>query len=570
MKWSQAHIQTLREAPSEAEIASHQLLIRANLIKKLAGGIYTFMPLGLRALRKVEKIIREEMDHAGALEVLMPALQPTEIWEQSGRLTAAKDVLFNVKDRQNRNWLLGPTHEEVITDVVASEVHSYKQLPKNFYQIQTKFRDEIRPRFGLLRAREFIMKDAYSFDVDDAGAQKSYHIMRDAYCRIFDRVGLNYKVVEADTGVIGGNFSHEFAVPAAIGESDIVFTEDGSYAASIEKARSQATVRANPDSCPALEIFSTPQVRTIEQLASAPYSVSAMDQIKTLVYLVDSKVVVILVRGDHQLNEAKLAAHLKCVEYRPALDHEIREAMGADAGSLGACKLDRTKVHRVLADEVLKGQRGLTTGANENDFHVRNVDVQRDIKVDEWVDLRTAQAGELSVEGNKPLRIERAIEVGHVFKLGTKYSSKLNARFTDEKGVEHDCFMGCYGIGVTRTLQAVIEQHHDANGIAWPLSVAPFQIILTELDPQDASVREVTEKIYQLCNAKGWEVLWDDRDERPGVKFKDADLIGIPVRVTVGAKSLKQGGVEIKRRNSSESQTLSVENVEAALQSILS
>ncbi|MFH1067589.1 MAG: proline--tRNA ligase [bacterium] len=566
MKWSQAHISTLREAPAEAEIASHQLLLRAGLARKLAGGVYTFLPLGLRALRKVEKIIREEMNRAGALELLMPALQPPDLWEKSGRLTAARDVLFNVRDHQNRSWILGPTHEEVITSLVAGEIQSHKQLPKNFYQIQVKFRDEIRPRFGLMRAREFIMKDAYSFDVSDAAAEESYRKMYEAYSHIFSRVGLRYKIVEADTGVMGGSFSHEFSVPAEIGEGEIAFTEDGSYAATLEKAASRASERVNPKTSALMEKFATPNAKTIEDLTKPLYSVPAQDQIKTLVYLVDSKIILILLRGDHQLNEAKLAAFLKTNEYRPATDEEIFQCLGAHVGSLGACGV---KQARILADPILKGQAGMTTGANEDGFHVRNVSVERDMIVTDWVDLRTVQAGEAAVNNGQPLRVERAIEVGHVFKLGTKYSEALGARFLDESGQSQPAVMGCYGIGVTRTLQAVMEQNHDKDGIIWPVSVAPYAIVLLELDPQAAEVHAACEKIYAECAERGWDVLWDDRDERPGVKFKDADLIGFPIRVTVGAKSLAKGGVEIKRRNAKDFELAPLGQIAARLEKML-
>lgn len=557
MKWTQTQITTLREAPAEAEIASHQLLLRAGMVRKLAGGVYSFLPLGLRVLRKVEAIIREEMDRAGALEVLMPGLQPPEIWEKSGRLEAAKDVLFNVRDHQDRHWVLGPTHEEVVTSLVASEINSYKQLPKNFYQIQTKYRDEIRPRFGLMRAREFVMKDAYSFDVSDEASEASYHKMYETYQRIFDRVGLKYKIVEADTGVMGGSFSHEFSVPAEIGESEIVFTEDGSYSAAIEKAVSQASKRENPGDASPVEKFETPGVKTIEALEKEPYGVSAMNQVKTLVYVIDGGIVLLLLRGDHQLNEAKLAAFTKATECRPAEEPEVVDALGAHPGSLGAVGVDRKKVSRVLADPVLKGQSGLTTGANLDGFHIRHVDVERDITVDEWVDLRVAQEGELSVGGGAPLRVERAIEVGHVFKLGTKYSKAFGATFLNEQGKAMPAVMGCYGIGVTRTLQAVMEQNYDQNGISWPGAIAPYEVCLLELDPKSARVREICESLYRELSAMGCDTIWDDREERPGIKFKDADLLGFPIRITVGEKSLDKGGVELKLRSGGEMEILS-------------
>jgi prolyl-tRNA synthetase len=552
MRWTQTLIPTLKEAPAEAEILSHKLLLRAGLLRKLASGVYTFLPLGLRALRKVEQIVREEMNRAGALEVLMPALQPPEIWQASGRYATAADVLFKVRDRAKKEWLLGPTHEEVITTLAASEISSYRQLPKNFYQIQTKFRDEIRPRFGLMRAREFIMKDAYSFDVSDEAAQVSYQKMYDAYTRIFARCGLQAFPVEADTGVIGGKFSHEFMVPAETGENEVVYCESGKYAANIEKAASRGSLTATPstETGPAPEKFATPGVTTIEQLAKAPYEVAAHQQIKTLIFIAESKPIVVLMRGDDMLNEAKLAGQIGTTTFRPATADEVVEAMGASPGSLGAVSTTRKKPGlTVYADESLRGGAGMTTGANEDGFHLRHVSVARDIQVNHWADLRTVSAGELCTVTGQPLKIRRAIEVGHVFKLGTKYSEKLNALYLDEKGERHPAVMGCYGIGITRTLQAVIEQGNDKDGVIWPLNVAPFHVCITPLnvDPGSQAMR-LAEQFYQELTAQGIEVLLDDRDERPGVKFKDADLIGLPIRIGLGEKSLAKGEVEIKRR----------------------
>jgi len=552
MRWTQTLIATLREAPADAEILSHKLLLRAGLLRKLAGGVYTFLPLGLRALRKVEQIVREEMNRAGAIEVLMPALQPPDIWQQSGRYETARDVLFKVRDSANREWLLGPTHEEVITLLAASEINSYRQLPKNFFQIQVKFRDEIRPRFGLMRAREFIMKDAYSFDVSDEAAQVSYQKMYDAYTRIFARCGLKTLPVEADTGVIGGKFSHEFMVPAETGENEVVYCETGKYAANIEKATSKGPLTPTPavSSGAAPEKFPTPGILTIEALAAAPYNVAAQQQIKTLIYLVEGKLVIALLRGDDQLNEAKFTGRLGTAAYRAATPEEILEAMGAHPGSLGAVSHTRKKSDlKVFADEALRGARGMTTGANEDGFHLRHVELERDIRVDEWADLRTVRAGELCVATGQPLKIRRAIEVGHVFKLGTKYSEKMGALFLDEAGARKPAVMGCYGIGVTRTLQAVIEQCNDKDGIIWPLSVAPYQVCITPLNvAADNPGMMLAEKIYAELTARGVEVILDDRDDRPGVKFKDADLVGFPIRVSIGEKSLAKGEVEIKPR----------------------
>jgi len=571
MRWTHTFIPTLKETPADAEITSHKLLLRAGLLRKLTGGLYTFLPLGVRALRKVERIVREEMDRAGAMEVLMPALQPPEIWQQSGRYQTASEVLFKLHDRTKREWLLGPTHEEVITTLLASEVSSYRQLPKIFYQIQTKFRDEIRPRFGLMRAKEFIMKDAYSFDVSDEAAQASYQKIYDAYTRIFQRCGLKAIPVDADTGVMGGKFSHEFMVPADTGENEVVYCDGCGYAANIDKAQSapgnlpeeglasgalpgQGASGVLPEEKPASdtlqtqlpEKFATPGVLTIEALTQPPYNVPAHQQIKTLVYLVESKMVLLLLRGDHQLNEAKLAGALGTAQFRAATADEIFSELGAHPGSLGAVGVKKLPVY---ADEVLRGAGGMTTGANEDGFHFRHVSLERDIVVKQWTDLRLAQAGEGCVNCGRPLKIRRAIEVGHVFKLGTKYSQALGALFLDASGKQQPAIMGCYGIGVTRTLQAVLEQCNDKDGIIWPLSVAPYTVCITPLNVAPASpVMALAEKIYTDLLDHGVEVILDDRDERPGVKFKDSELVGFPLRIGIGEKSLAKGEVELKPR----------------------
>jgi prolyl-tRNA synthetase len=546
MRWTQSLIPTLKESPADAEIASHKLLLRAGLIRKLAGGLYTFLPLGLRALRKVEQIIREEMDRSGALEVLMPALQPPEIWQQSGRYETASDVLYKVRDRAKKEWVLSPTAEEVITTLAAGEINSYRQLPANFYQISVKFRDEIRPRFGLMRAKEFIMKDAYSFDVSDEAAMDCYRKMYDTYKRIFDRCGLKNFPVEADTGVIGGNYSHEFMVPAETGENEVAFCEGCGYAANVEKATSGIPKTAAREPGAAPEKFPTPGVVTIEALSKAPFSVPANRQIKTLVYVADSKPVLILIRGDDQLNEAKLAGALGTPTFRPAEPQEIVAALGAHPGSLGAVAVTQ---HSIYADERLRGANGMTTGANEDGFHLRNVSIERDIQVKTWTDLRTVTPGEPCVKCGKPLKIRRAIEVGHVFKLGTKYSEKLNSTFLAENGQRKPCVMGCYGIGVTRTLQAVIEQSNDANGIVWPVSVAPYTVCITPLSvAPGGAVMKLAEQLYSDLAAQGVDVILDDRDERPGVKFKDSELVGFPIRIGIGEKSLAKGEVELKPR----------------------
>jgi len=569
MRWLQYFIPTLKESPAEAEILSHKLLLRAGLVRKLTGGLYTFLPLGLRVLRKIENIVREEMNRAGAVEVLMPALQPPEIWQQSGRYETAKDVLYKARDRANKEWVLSPTAEEVITTLAAGEINSYRQMPVNFYQISVKFRDEIRPRFGLMRAKEFIMKDAYSFDATDEGAMASYRKMYDAYARVFNRCGLRNFPVEADTGVIGGNYSHEFMVPAETGENDVVYCDACGYAANIEKATSGIPVTAARGVGAAPEKFPTPGVVTIEALSKAPHGVPANRQIKTLVYVAGSQPVIVLIRGDDQLNETKFMARTGAVAARPATPEECVTLLGAHPGSLGAvqgrtCLIGKCKV---LADVRLRGANDMTTGANEDGFHFRNVSMERDVRPDDWFDLRTVTAGEPCAKCAKPLKIQRAIEVGHVFKLGTKYSEKLNAFFLDADGKSKPCVMGCYGIGVTRTLQAVIEQCNDKDGIVWPLAVAPYAVCITPLVvAKDSAVMQLAEKIYADLTAAGVEVILDDRDDRPGVKFKDADLVGFPLRIGIGEKSLAKGEVELKPRGGALTQVKADEAVAKALE----
>ena len=567
MRWSETFIPTLKEAPAEAEILSHQLLLRAGLVRKLAGGLYTFLPAGLRVLRKIEAIVREEMDRAGALEILMPAVQPPEIWQASGRYEQAADVLFKVADSKGREWLLGPTHEEVVTSMAAAELNSYRQLPINFYQVQTKFRDEIRPRFGLMRAREFIMKDAYSFDATDEAALISYQKMYDAYVRIFERCGVQAFPVEADTGVMGGNHSHEFMIPAKTGESEVAYTEDGGYSANVEKAGSQGPLTATPSECTgAIEEFATPDVKTIEDLAGAPYHVAAEAQIKTLVFIAEDKPVIALMRGDDEANEAKLGVAFGTAIFRPAEAEEINEALGAHPGSLGAVNVDSIPVY---ADNQLKEGAGMTTGANKDGFHIRNVNVARDLSQVQFLDLRTVREGELSAE-NQPLKIRRAIEVGHVFKLGTKYSEALGASFLNEDGKARAPVMGCYGLGVTRTLQAIIEYSNDDNGIVWPASVAPWQVCITALDVEaDGEVMQVATQFHEELNAAGIDTILDDRELRPGNKFKDSELVGFPVRLVVGARSLKEGNVEFALRAGGEREAIPVSDVVARVKTAL-
>ena len=567
MRWSETFIPTLKEAPAEAEILSHQLLVRAGLVRKLAGGLYTFLPAGLRVLHKIESIVREEMERAGALEVLMPAVQPPEIWQASGRYEQAADVLFKVADSKGREWLLGPTHEEVVTSMAAVELNSYRQMPINFYQVQTKFRDEIRPRFGLMRAREFIMKDAYSFDATDEAALISYQKMYDAYVRIFERCGVQAFPVEADTGVMGGNHSHEFMIPAQTGESEVAYTEDGDYSANVEKAGSQGPLAATPNQCTgAVEEFATPDVKTIEDLAGEPYQVPAEAQIKTLVFIAEDKPVIALMRGDDEANEAKLAVAFGTAIFRPAEAEEIHAALGAHPGSLGAVGVDEIPVY---ADSQLKQAAGMTTGANKDGFHIRNVNVARDLSQVQFLDLRTVREGELSAEG-QPLKIRRAIEVGHVFKLGTKYSEALGASFLDEDGKTQSPVMGCYGLGVTRTLQAIIEYSNDDNGIVWPAAVSPWQVCITALDVEaDSEVMQVATQIHEELKAAGIDTILDDRELRPGIKFKDSELVGFPVRLGIGARSLKEGNVEFTLRSEGGREAVPVSEAVARVKAVL-
>ncbi len=567
MRWSETFIPTLKEAPAEAEILSHQLLLRAGLVRKLAGGLYTFLPAGVRVLHKIEAIVREEMERAGALEVLMPAVQPPEIWQASGRYEQAADVLFKVADSKGREWLLGPTHEEVVTSMAAVELNSYRQLPINFYQVQTKFRDEIRPRFGLMRAREFIMKDAYSFDATDEAALISYQKMYDAYVRIFERCGVQAFPVEADTGVMGGNHSHEFMIPAQTGESEVAYTEDGNYSANVEKAGSQGPLAATPNQCTgAVEEFATPDVKTIEDLAGEPYEVPAEAQIKTLVFIAEDKPVIALMRGDDEANEAKLAVAFGTAIFRPAEAEEIHAALGAHPGSLGAVGVNGIPVY---ADSQLKQAAGMTTGANKDGFHIRNVNVARDLSQVQFLDLRTVREGELSAEG-QPLKIRRAIEVGHVFKLGTKYSEALGASFLDEDGKAQAPVMGCYGLGVTRTLQAIIEYSNDDNGIVWPAAVSPWQVCITALDVEaDGEVMQVATQIHEELNTAGIDTILDDRELRPGIKFKDSELVGFPVRLGIGARSLKEGNVEFTLRSEGGREAVPVSEAVARVKAVL-
>ncbi|WP_447977292.1 proline--tRNA ligase [Candidatus Nitrospira bockiana] len=556
MRVSQTLIPTLREDPGEAEVVSHRLMVRAGMIRKTAAGIYTYLPLGLRVIRKIERIVREEMNRAGAQEVLMPIASPAELWRETGRWDYYGKELFRLKDRHDRDFCLGPTHEEVITDLIRREVRSYRQLPLNCYQIQTKFRDEIRPRFGLMRGREFIMKDAYSFDVDEAAARLSYQQMYEAYQRIFTRCGLIFRAVEADTGLIGGSSSHEFMVLAETGEETIVYTEDGSYAANVERAELPAPAEAPLEAPRPLRKVATPGARTVEEV-TAFLSLGADRLVKTLLYKTSKEVVAVLLRGDHAANEIKIKKALDVSELELADPDTVSKVTGAPVGFAGPIGLRDV---RILADHAVKGLANFVVGGNEADTHWADANWTRDFTIDRFADVRNAQAGDPSPKGGAPLKTAKGIEVGHVFMLGTKYSKAMNATFLDPQGQERLAVMGCYGIGVSRTAAAAIEQNHDAKGIIWPLPIAPFHVHLLPLS-QSAEVVKAADDLYHGLEAAGLEVLWDDRDERAGVKFNDADLIGIPYHLVIGEKGLKQGTVELKDRRSGEVRRLAPESV---------
>jgi len=565
MRYSQYFIPTVKETPADAEVVSHQLMLRAGMIRKLAAGIYNYLPLGLRSIRKVENIVREEMNRAGAIEILMPGVIPAELWQESERWEQYGKELLRIKDRKDAEFCLGPTHEEVVTDLVRREVKSYRQMPVNLYQIQSKFRDEIRPRFGLMRGREFIMKDAYSFDVDGAAADLSYGKMYQAYRRIFERCGLRFRAVEADTGSIGGSSSHEFMVLADSGEDAIVSCTACEYAANVEKAESRPIeVVEHADPRP-LERVATPEKRTIEEVSEF-LGVHAASMIKTLVLLADGEPMVALVRGDHELNEIKLKNALGCVDLEMAGDEVVTKVTGAPVGFAGPVGL---KV-KIVADLAVKAMKNAVTGGNEKDLHLKNVNLERDFQATAFADIRNVVHGDVCprCEGGV-LEMWRGIEVGHVFKLGIKYSKALKATYLDADGKEQIIFMGCYGIGIGRTVAACIEQNHDGNGIIFPIPIAPFHCIISALNIKEEPVREASEQIYgQLADA-GVEVLLDDRDERPGFKFKDADLIGIPLRIVVGSKNLAQGNVELKDRKTGEVALLPVAEAVARVKSLV-
>jgi prolyl-tRNA synthetase len=568
MLYSRYFIPTIKETPSDAEVISHQLMLRAGMIRKLASGIYNYLPLGLRSIRKFENIVREEMNKADAIEMLMPSVQPAELWQESGRWAFYGKELLRFKDRKDAEFCMGPTHEEVITDMVRREIKSYRQMPINFYQIQGKFRDEIRPRFGLMRGREFIMKDAYSFDVDSAAADLSYEKMYNAYMRIFERCGLNFRAVEADTGSIGGSSSHEFMVLADSGEDAIVSCDACRYAANVEKAESPLFTVASGVSAEALHKVSTPDTKAIVDVA-AFLKVATERTVKALVYASDKgDLVMALLRGDHELNELKLKNHLGWDEIQMASDEQVLACTGSPVGFLGPIGLKGDIP--VIADRVVKGMTNVVIGANEQDVHYINANLGRDFEVSGFIDIRTVEAGDACprCESGK-LEMWRGIEVGHVFKLGTKYSKALNATYLDANGREQTIFMGCYGIGIGRTVAAAIEQNHDENGIIFPIPIAPFHCSVVAVNTKDSGVMAAAEEIYFCLEKLGIEVLFDDRDERPGVKFKDNDLIGIPLRIVVGSKGLAEGKVELKIRSTGEVLSVSLEEVAATVKQLI-
>ena len=569
MRASEFLLSTLKETPSDAEVVSHQLMLRAGLIRRVAAGIYNWMPLGLRVLRKVESVVREEMERAGALELTMPVVQPGELWEESGRWEQYGPELCRLEDRHQRPFCLGPTHEEVITQIARSEIKSYKQLPVNLFQIQTKFRDEIRPRFGVMRSREFIMKDAYSFHIDQASQESTYWRMHEAYSTIFTRLGLDFRAVEADTGSIGGAHSHEFHVLAESGEDAIAFSTGSDYAANVELAPAIAPARvAQGDEAPVLEKFATPGLTTIEALAEQ-LDIPADQSIKTLLAQdAAGELVALVVRGDHRLNAIK-ASKLPGMSSPLVLAEpdEVKRCLGAGFGSLGPVGVSI----RVVVDHTAAAMPSFVCGANEDGFHVKGATWSRDVPNAEFADIREIVSGDASPCGAGTLEIRRGIEVGHIFQLGTKYSETMNATVLDEQGRSQPMVMGCYGIGITRIVAAAIEQNHDENGIIWPAAMAPFDVAIVPLGLDKSEVvREATEQLYSACETAGLSVFMDDRAERPGVKFAEMELLGMPLRVTVGERSLAEGKLELTVRRSGETEMIAPDQILGRIQQLLS
>lgn len=578
MRWSQCFIPTLREDPTDAEVVSHKLLLRAGLVRQLAAGLYSLLPLGQRVILKIIDVLREEMNGIGAQEFYLPALNPREIWDESGRWDVMGDNMFRLKDRKGADLCLGMTHEEVFTSIARNDLNSYKQLPQVWYQIQVKFRDEARPKSGVLRVRQFIMKDAYSFDLDQSGLDKSFNDQREAYKRIFDRCGLQYVIVEASSGAMGGTASNEFMVKSDAGEDMIATCANCDYAANLEKATSRLDEVRDGVGLDFPSEFPTPGVRTIEDLANFPGGAPAESQIKTLVYLeggAKATFFLALLRGDHQLHETKLTDTLGTTNARAATAEEIQSLLGANPGSLGAVgakkkasELQPGATIRIVADLALRSRRNMTTGANIDDYHLRGIDVGRDIKVDQWADLRTVNSGEKCSQcDNGKLEVSKALEIGHIFKLGTKYSEAMGANVLTQEGKQVPIVMGSYGIGAERIMASAIELHHDNDGIIWPKSIAPFDVIVTITNMKQDEVRNAGENLYKDLHRGGLDVLLDDRDERAGVKFKDADLIGIPYRVTVG-KKISDGLVELFDRKTKTTEEVKMTDVVGRLQKL--
>lgn len=555
MRFSNCYIPTLKETPADAEVISHKLLLRAGMIRRLTSGLYTYLPMGLRAIEKVSKIVREEMKAAGVHELLMPMVQPGDLWKETGRWNHYGKELLRFKDRNGREYCLGPTHEEVITDLVRDEIRSYRQLPVRLFQVQTKFRDEIRPRFGLMRGREFIMKDAYSFDADFAAAEKSYKLMYDAYCRIFTRLGLRYRAVEADTGSIGGNFSHEFMILADTGEDTIVVCKSCDYAANLERAEVVWNGQQCTDACPEICKVATPGAHTVAEVAKM-LDVSEKSIIKTMLYMIDDQPVAILVRGDRQVNEIKIKNLLKAVNVELAPASTVEALTMAPLGFAGPVDLNVP----IYADTELKGATDYVTGANEGDKHLIHVDLARDVNIASWGDLREITSTDCCPRCGGPVELTKGIEAGHIFMLGTKYSDCMHAVFLDEEGKEKLMIMGCYGIGISRLVAAAIEQNNDSAGIVFPPAIAPVNCILLNLDPKNLEVNDKAEYLYSLLKEMNIDVLLDDREERPGIKFKDADLLGAPMQLVLGLKGLAKGVVEAKNRRSNEKTELPLDN----------
>ena len=567
MRWSQFYLFTTREVPNDAEVVSHQLMVRAGMIRKAAAGIYTYLPLGWRSIKKMMDIVRREMDAAGAVELMMPAVHPAELWQETERWDVFGDLLLKMKDRNQRDFCFGPTHEEVVTDAVRHDVKSYRQLPFNLYQIQDKFRDEIRPRFGLMRAREFLMKDAYSFHAGAESLDETYEAMRSAYCKVFEDCKLDYSMVEAQSGAIGGSASHEFMVLADTGEDAVVSCPSCGYAANVEKAEARPlAAAATGGGREELEEVSTPSATTISEVTEL-LGVEADRLVKTLVYETEEGPVLALIRGDRDLNESKLAGFLGAQHLKMAGDEVVERVTGAPVGFAGPVGLPQTV--RMVADESIRDAADFVVGANKADAHFTGVNWGRDVDLSEWADLLLVTGGDGCPRCEGTLELHRGIEVGHIFKLGTKYSQAMQCTYLDDQGASHPMTMGCYGLGIGRTVAAAIEQNHDENGIIWPLPLAPFQVLVMALSTKDEQVVEEADRLYDQLVELGVEAFYDDRDERPGVKFKDADLIGIPVRLVIGSKSLAEGQVEVSLRRDGEKILVPLENALEKVQDLL-